>query len=42
MGTSKNRSERVNVGPRSAAVLEYGEHRGLEIGLRSRLLEVPG
>ncbi len=40
MCTFKNRSERLNVGPRSAVVQMYDEHRRPEIGSRSRLLEV--
>jgi hypothetical protein len=39
MGTSKNRSERPNVGSRNAAVRLYGEHHRPEIGARSRFLE---
>ncbi len=31
-GTPTNRSERPKVEPRSATVLEYGEHRRFEIG----------
>lgn len=41
MGTSKNRSERAKVVPRSAAVRLYGEHHRHEIGARSRFVEVP-
>ncbi len=41
MGIFRNRSERAKVGPRSGVDREYGEHRRAEIGLRSRLLEVP-
>jgi hypothetical protein len=38
--TSKNRSERLKVGLRSAAVRLYGEHRKPEIESRSRFLGV--
>gem|GEM_PF-4557856 len=41
IGSLSNRSEQAKVGLRSAAVLEYGEHRRPEIGLRSRLLRPP-
>ncbi|MFC5474716.1 hypothetical protein [Paraherbaspirillum soli] len=41
LGASKNRSERPKVGPRSAAVRRYGEHRRPEIGPRSRFVEAP-
>jgi len=40
-GISKNRSERFNVGSRSAAVRLYGEHHRSEIGQRSRFIEMP-
>ena len=41
MGISKNRSEPPKVKPRSGAVRLYGEHHRLEIGWRSRFLEMP-
>lgn len=40
MASSKNRSERIKVGARSAVVREYSEHHRLEIGPRSRFIEV--
>ncbi|HEY8025683.1 MAG TPA: hypothetical protein VIF60_14025 [Burkholderiaceae bacterium] len=40
MNTTKNRSERLKVEPRSAAVRLYGEHRRVEIESRSRFVGV--
>jgi hypothetical protein len=40
MSTYKNCSERPKVGPRRATVRMYGEHHRLEIGLRSKFLQV--